>query len=174
MWVMEEVRAGRVWVQVLAFSSKEQFGVVQAPSGGEGKKNMQVANGLCPRVHGEGSGRKQDSRCIHRNRKPNLKIGCTFLKVLVSAAGSMVPPLLARASTACVLLAPRVCARAPHGCRESSPLLPACFLRVRAACFRAPGNVAQSCRLRDSGMLKPRAVIFGSPRRPKGRDAHRT
>lgn len=61
MRAMEKVRAGRVrgtirgLVQVLAFSSEKQFWVVQAPSGGhertagEGEKNRQVANGLCPR-----------------------------------------------------------------------------------------------------------------------------
>lgn len=113
---MEKVRASRVrgticgLVQVIAFSSEEQFWVGQAPSGGhertagEGEKNRQVSKYFVQErwyeAHGESSRKKQDSRCIHRNRKPNLKIRCTFLKVLVSAAGSMVLALLQTAQVA--------------------------------------------------------------------------
>lgn len=80
--------------------------------------------GLSKRDKGDSVGALKGSRILDvytGNKKPNLNIRCTFLKVLASAAGKMVLLLLQTARVAeASSTALRVSARAPQGCREGS------------------------------------------------------
>lgn len=116
------------------------------------------------------------------NRKPNLKIRCTFLKVLVSAAGRMVLPLLQTAQVAESgsrlhgqhPSSPTCRCPSPTGVQKKQPLTFRMFSKCASRMLLSTRERRPELPTQGLWDAETRAVTFGSLRRPKGWEARRT